>query len=116
MATEVTFLADHGIDVVVETYSIIGTDVVIHDAWERLLSGFGRDVNHATVRTFETEFGKAWYGKVKTRRPNISLEAYPAGTTARIEAVREHYREVDALAAEYVRQALAQRASMEAQP
>lgn len=72
-------------DKIVQKYNIIGTNLVVYNAWEPS-SVMGK---HSSITFIE---GKC-YGQIGHRFMSPEIEALPAGSKERIEAVQKAYDE-----------------------
>ncbi len=70
-------------DKVVHKYNIIGTRLIVYNAWEPS-SVMGK---HSTITTID---GK-WYGRLGTSQVPPDINALPAGSDERIKAVRTYF-------------------------
>ncbi|MDP2730341.1 MAG: hypothetical protein Q8O55_07655 [Dehalococcoidales bacterium] len=72
-------------DKVVNKYNIIGTNLVVYNAWEpSSITG-----KHSSITTVDEK----WYGKIGTSHVPPALDALPAGSDERIKAVHAYFEE-----------------------
>lgn len=74
-------------DKVVHKYNIIGTNLVVYNAWEPS-SVMGK---HSSITFIDSKC----YGQIGHRHMPPETEALPAGTEERVNAVTQNYREQD---------------------
>jgi hypothetical protein len=87
-------------------YQIIGTDIVIHQAYEPTLPTAtrcdGLVLGHTTMSKFEGHAG--WYGRVGTRRPTKELKA-TRENACKASRIREYQEMQNNLAGDAIIQA-----------
>lgn len=77
---------------IVQATHILGTCSIVLSAWEAMKF---KSYSHSTITTFEIDGKAQWYGKVSTRNISDELNALPAYTEERYQAVKAHYAELN---------------------
>jgi hypothetical protein len=80
----------------IHRYNIIGTNLWVYDVYEptaapRIGNGFGHST--FTSNNMFSESKHAWFGKLGTRRLTPELDALPAMSAARSEAVQKFHND-----------------------